>query len=162
MKDALLAELDREAAVTRRMLERVPSDKFDWKPHEKSSTMGKLAAHIATLPRFAANVLKEDVTEAGGHRPAELPQDAAEIIVAFEKSLAEARSALERTSDDELGKPWKLTFQEQTRMELPKHAAIQIVGLNHLVHHRAQLGVYLRLNDIPIPSSYGPSADEKA
>lgn len=162
MKDALLAELDREAAVTKKMLERVPDGKFDWKPHEKSSTLGKLAVHVATLPGFITHVIKEDVTEAGSHRPAESPQNAAELLAAFEKSFAEAKSALAETSDDELAKLWKLTFQGQTRMELPKHAAIQILGLNHLVHHRAQLGVYLRLNDIPLPSSYGPSADEAA
>ena len=163
MKSSLIAELEREAAVARKTLERVPADKFDWKPHEKSMPMGRLATHIATLPHFMALVVEKNSVEAGGGegRTPEKPQTAAELTAVLDKYIAEAKKALAGTSDDDLVKGWTMTFQGKEIMKMPRHAAIQIIGLNHFVHHRAQLGVYLRMNDVPVPSSYGPSADEQ-
>jgi len=160
MKEMLRAELDREAIATRKALERVPAGKGDWKPHEKSSPLGKLAAHVATLPHGIAMVVKDDVMEAGGHRPAEPLATAAELVAAFDKYLTEAKTALEAVSEEDLAKQWTLTFQEKKIMEMPKYNAVQMIFINHLIHHRAQLGVYLRLNGVPVPASYGPSADE--
>ena len=160
----LLPEFDQETASTRRTLERVPAEKFDWSPHAKSGTMGWLAAHLSQIPGWATLSIGQDEFDLapGGQtpEPPALPKDSAELLATFDQKVAEARAAIEGVSDAELMKPWSLLQNGKTMMTLPKAAVLRSFVMNHLVHHRAQLGVYLRLNDIPVPSVYGPSADE--
>lgn len=160
IKQMLLDELEREAGATRKALERVPAAKADWKPHEKSMSLGKLAPHVATLPRGIVSVVKEKVMEIGGYRPPMPEADGPALVAAFDKHLAEAKAALEIASDETLGENWKMTLQGKTLIDMPRHLAIQTIFINHLVHHRAQLGVYLRMNGIAVPATYGPSSDE--
>ena len=166
ISQGLLGEFDHEMANTRKTLERVPDDKFDWKPHAKSRTMGALAAHIALLPQWVAVTVNSDtfdVSSAEGRRP---PQPAlktrAEVLAAFDKNVPEARAAIAGASDEVLLAPWSLLNGGKPVFTLPRAAVVRAMFLNHEIHHRAQLGVYLRLNDIPLPATYGPSADEGA
>ena len=164
MKDAILPEFDHEMSNTRRTLERVPDDKFTWKPHQKSFSMGALATHLTELPMWAAMTLAQDSLdlEPPGGQPYQrvIPNNTKELLENFDKNLAKARAAIESTSDAELMKPWSLLKAGKTLMTMPKVAVLRGFVMNHNIHHRAQLGVYLRLNDIPVPSIYGPSADE--
>jgi len=165
MNQALLGEMDHEMAGTRRTLERVPDDKLAWKPHPKSYSMGELAAHLAEMPTWASVTLEQDsfdVNPPGGstyQRPN--LKSRKEILEAFDKNLESARAVLARTTDEQLMKSWSLLNAGKATMTMPKIAVFRSFILNHNIHHRAQLGVYLRLNDIPVPSLYGPSADEK-
>jgi uncharacterized damage-inducible protein DinB len=165
MNQALLGELDHEMAGTRRTLERVPDEKLNWKPHPKSFSMGDLAAHLAEMPVWASVTLEQDsfdVNPPGGstyQRPN--LKSRKEILDTFDKNLEAARAILARTTDEQLMKPWSLLNAGKATMTLPKIAVFRSFILNHNIHHRAQLGVYLRLNDIPVPSLYGPSADER-
>ena len=163
MTEGLLQELEMEMANTRKTLERVP-DKFDWKPHAKSMTMGGLATHLAEIPGWVEITVKQDdfdVAPVGG-RPYEPPKPASskEVLALFDKNLATARSALKEMKDEDLMKPWSLKSGGKAIMTMPKAAVLRGFILSHNIHHRAQMGVYLRLNDIPVPSIYGPSADE--
>ena len=164
ISDSLLPEFDQEIAGVRRTLERVPADKFDWRPHPKSGTMVWLAGHLANLPSWAPITINQDELDMapGGKQmdPPPAPADTAELLATFDKCAAEARAAIAGASDAELMKPWTLLSNGQTLMTLPKVAVLRSFVMNHLIHHRAQLGVYLRLNDIAVPSIYGPSADE--
>ena len=164
IRDALLPEFDQETASTRATLERVPEDRFDWSPHEKSGTMVWLAGHLVALPSWAVlSVTKDELDLApGGKAPDQppTPTSVSEILSVFDKNVAEARAAIAGASDEDLMKPWSLLQNGKTMMTLPKVAVLRSFVMNHLIHHRAQLGVYLRLNDIPVPSIYGPSADE--
>jgi uncharacterized damage-inducible protein DinB len=164
--DGLLPEFDQEMANTRRTLERVPDDKLAWKPHPKSGAMGWLAGHLAQLPNWAALTLAGDSfdLEPGGVAPTPppLPKSRQEILDMFDKHVAAGRSAIAGASDEQLLKPWTLLKNGQAILTLPRIAVLRSFVLNHLIHHRAQLGVYLRLNDLPVPSIYGPSADEGA
>jgi uncharacterized damage-inducible protein DinB len=161
----LLPEFDHEMARTRKTLERVPEDKFGWKPHEKSGTLGWLAGHVATLPNLAVKTIgtdQLDFSPPGG--PAYQPPKIAnrrELLEAFDKSSAEARAALAGASDEHLTKQWSLLMGGQTLFTMPRVAVLRSFVMNHLIHHRAQLTVYLRLLDVPVPALYGPSADEK-
>ena len=164
LNQALLAEFDQEMANTRKTLERVPDDKFDWKPHPKSMPMGYLAIHIATLPHWAADALRReffDVAPEGGE-PYKLPEakTTKEVLGFFDESVAAARAAIAEATDEDLAKPWSLLKTGETIMTLPRGAVLRSFVLSHGIHHRAQLGVYLRLNDVPVPALYGPSADE--
>lgn len=164
IRDALLPEFDQEMATTRKFLERVPEDKTTWKPHEKSMPMGRLAAHIAELPGWAATALLEDsfdINPPGGPTmtPAQMISRK-QLLELFENSVATARSAILKVSDEDLSKPWSLLNSGKTIFTLPKSAVLRTFALSHVIHHRAQLGVYLRLNDVPVPPTYGPSADE--
>jgi uncharacterized damage-inducible protein DinB len=164
VNQALLGEFDYEMANTRRSLERVPDGKFDWKPHTKSMTMGALAAHIAFIPHWGKLTLETqnfDVNPPGGQqvRPPEL-KSKAEVLAFFDKSVPEARAAIAGASDESLMKPWALLNGGKTIFSMPRVAVLRSMIMNHLIHHRAQLGVYLRLNDVPVPALYGPSADE--
>jgi uncharacterized damage-inducible protein DinB len=161
---SLLPEFDMEMANTRKTLERVPDDKFDWKPHTKSGSMGWLAGHLANLPLWAAMTLKQDsidIAPAGG-QPFQLPEtkNRKQVLEVFDQHVAEARKGIAAAADAELMKPWSLLKTGQTIMTMPKIAVLRSFVMNHIIHHRAQMGVYLRLNDIPVPSIYGPSADE--
>ncbi|HZP34648.1 MAG TPA: DinB family protein [Candidatus Acidoferrales bacterium] len=164
INQALLGEFDHEMANTRKSLERVPDAKFDWKPHAKSMTMGKLAAHIAFIPHWGKLTLESanfDVNPAGGQqaRPPEL-KTKAEVLAFFDKNVPEARAAIAAASDQAMMTPWTLLNGGKTVFTLPRIGVLRAMIMNHMIHHRAQLGVYLRLNDVPVPSIYGPSADE--
>jgi uncharacterized damage-inducible protein DinB len=158
---ALLSEFDHEMANTRRTLERVPADKADYKPHEKSMPMGRLAAHVAQLTGFGLTVLTTPQLDfsSGSYKP--LPFESAEQLVkVLDAEAAKVRAALANTSDETWQQKWKLLFEGKTIFEASRFLAYRSMFLNHMVHHRAQLGVYLRLNGIPVPGLYGPSADE--
>jgi uncharacterized damage-inducible protein DinB len=159
-KELLLNEFNREMTTTRRMLERVPFDKFDWAPHQKSTPLGRLAIHVATLPGMGANVIEKESLSFGGARQPPVITSGGDLMALFEQNAANTRKALEGTTDERLAMPWQLSFKDKVIFDGPRIAALRAMMLSHLIHHRAQLGVYLRLNDIPIPGSYGPSADE--
>ncbi len=161
---SLIPEFDQEMASTRLELERIPEDKFSWKPHEKSMTMIRLSGHIAEIPAWTGMTIQTpslDVAPVGGpaYKPPEFLNRAG-ILEVFDKNVAEGRAALASVSDETLHEDWTLLAGGQTIFTIPKLACIRTWVLNHIIHHRAQLGVYLRLNDIPVPAIYGPSADE--
>lgn len=164
LSDALLPEFEHEMTTTRRTLERVPDDKFDWKPHEKSTDLGGLATHLANLPTWVGHTLNNDTFDIAP--PGQGPLRAApkhtreEVLAEFDRNVAAARESLSSASDERLLGPWSLLRGGEKMMTLPRAAVLRSFVLNHTIHHRAQLGVYLRLNDIPVPSVYGPSADE--
>jgi uncharacterized damage-inducible protein DinB len=157
-----LKELEDETPATRKMLERVPEGKNDWKPHTKSMELMRLAVHVAELPGWITMVIKTPELDFATY-PYNPPnfQKNEELVAHFEKHLAESREALTSVDDSILNDTWKLRNGEQIYFETTKGEILR-TSINHLVHHRAQLGVYLRLLDIPIPGSYGPSADEMA
>lgn len=163
----LLPEFDHEWANTRKTLERVPDDKFGWKPHEKSWAMGGLATHLANILTWANYTLDKDSLDlAPPGQPAVGPAPAAksraDLLATFDKNLAAARAAIAGASDEHLMEPWSLLKGGKTVITLPRIAVLRSFVMNHSIHHRAQLGVYLRLNNLPVPSVYGPSADEGA
>jgi uncharacterized damage-inducible protein DinB len=164
LSESLLPEFDNEMANTRKTLERVPVDKPDWKPHEKSMAMGGLATHLSNIPTWAFYTLAEDSLDlAPGGKPMPSPEIAktqAELLATFDANVAKARAAIAGAGDAEFFRPWSLMNNGNTLLTMPKVAVLRSFVMNHLIHHRAQLGVYLRLNDIPVPSIYGPSADE--
>jgi len=164
LSESLLPEFDNEMANTRKTLERVPLEKFDWKPHEKSTAMGGLATHLSNIPTWAGHTIDQDSLDlAPGGKPLppiERAKSQAELLATFDGNVAKARAAIADASDAELFKPWSLMMNGNTMLTLPKIAVLRSFVMNHLIHHRAQLGVYLRLNDIAVPSIYGPSADE--
>ncbi|MFY9608310.1 MAG: DinB family protein [Blastocatellia bacterium] len=164
LSDTLLPEFDIEMANTRKTLERVPEDKFNWKPHEKSSSMVHLASHIATLPIWSVMTVNQDSIDIApvGEPPLKgrEAKTAKDLLDMFDGNVAAARAAIAGASDEQLFRPWTLLSGGQTVLTLPKIAVLRSFVMNHSIHHRAQLGVYLRLNDIPVPSIYGPSADE--
>ena len=161
---ALLPEFDQEMATTRRMLERVPLDRADWRPHPKSTPLGRLASHLAAIPSYGRMALESeevDVNPPGGEprRPTQFT-DVDEMLAAFDRNVQLTREALETVSEAELTKTFTLKSAGHTVLSLPREATLRVLMMNHLIHHRAQLGVYLRLNDVPVPRTYGPSADE--
>jgi uncharacterized damage-inducible protein DinB len=164
LSESLLPEFDQEMANTRKTLERVPEDKLGWKPHEKSMTMGGLATHLSNIPIWAAHAINEDSLDIAppGEPPYHIQEVASrqEALDAFDQNVAAAREALAGASDEHLLNPWTLLSGGNTIFALPRIAVLRSFVMNHNVHHRAQLGVYLRLNDVPVPSIYGPSADE--
>ena len=164
MRDALLPEFDHEMATTRKTLERVPEGKPDWKPHDKSMTMGRLAGHVAELPSFVTRALGADsfdINPAGGSTRTPLVMSSRkQLLEEFDKNVSDARAILSKASDEDLMKPWSLLAGGKTILTMPKIGVVRTFALNHSIHHRGQLSVYLRLNDAPVPSIYGPSADE--
>jgi len=164
INQALLGEFDHEMANTRKSLERVPDGKFDWKPHTKSMTMGALATHIASIPHWGKMTLDTpsfDVNPPGGQqvRQPEL-KSKAEVLAFLIRVVPEARAAIANATDQSLMSPWSLLNGGKAVFTMPRVAVLRSMIMNHMIHHRAQLGVYLRLNDVPVPSIYGPSADE--
>ena len=160
----MLGEFDQEMANTRKILERVPDDKWGWKPHEKSGTLGWLAGHVATLPGWAAMTMKTeelDIAPVSGP-PLQSPKTSnrKEALAEFDKAAAESRAAIASASDQEMMKNWTLLGGGKTILAMPRVGVLRGVVMNHLIHHRAQLGVYFRLLDVPVPGLYGPSADE--
>jgi len=165
LSESLLPEFDHEMANTRKTLERVPDEKFAWKPHAKSFPMGNLAGHLANLPSWGNLTLSSDSFDmAPGGQPLKAPElsSTKDVLEKFDENVAATRSAIAGASDEELFKPWTLMTNGKTILTMPKIAVLRSFVMNHMIHHRAQLGVYLRLNDIPVPSIYGPSADEGA
>jgi uncharacterized damage-inducible protein DinB len=161
--DALLPEFDHEMATTRTVLERVPEEKFDWKPHAKSFSLGALAAHVATLPVWATETLtRGEIDLDPNQRPPSALPSRTELLATFDRNVGDARAALAGRTDAELDAMWSLKRGGRTLFTMPKTAVLRSFVLNHLVHHRGQLTVYLRLVDAPVPSIYGPSADEPA
>ena len=160
ISEALLTEFDAETASTRKTLERVPN-KPDFAPHAKSMPLGKLAPHIAQLNEFGVTVLETPELDfsSGSFKPLQF-ESAAQLVKVLDEGAAKVRKALAATKDDAWQQNWKLSFQGQKIFEGSRFLAYREMFLNHIVHHRAQLGVYLRLNDIAVPSVYGPSADE--
>jgi len=160
ISDLLLSEFDAEVKSTRLTLERVPI-KPDFKPHAKSMPLGKLAPHVAELAGFGVTILTTPELDFGTSTSTRLPFESAEQLVrAFDEGAAKVRAALKNTSDEAWTQPWKLSFQGKPIFSGSRFLAYREMFLNHLVHHRAQLGVYLRLNDKPLPATYGPSADD--
>ena len=159
MIDPILDELSREAATTRRVLERVPEGKLTWKPHPKSMSLGQLAMHVATTPGGVAEITQQS--------PFPMPQftqpsatSAAELVPALDQSVARAREILRGMNDGSLGKMWRVVDGDKEVMAMPVGAVLRSIMLNHWYHHRGQLSVYLRELNVPVPSIYGPSADE--
>lgn len=159
--EILLQDFDNEMKGVRTTLERVPIDKPDFKCHDKSMPMGKLAMHVATLPRFAVAILTTPSMDLATSKFPPLALESREkLLETFDNLAAEARAALAKSSDADLQQKWKFSFGDKLIAEQPRSAIYRGLFFNHLIHHRAQLGVYLRLNDQPVPALYGPSADD--
>lgn len=163
ISEALLGEMEYEAATTRKLLERIPTDKFDWKPHEKSMGMAQLASHVAEMFGWTPMTLNQPELDFSkfDYKPF-VPATTEDLLEFFDKNVAEATDALKSTSDEVFFEPWTMRNGEEIYFTMPKAATMRSFVMNHIVHHRGQLSVYLRLNDIPVPSIYGPSADEAA
>jgi uncharacterized damage-inducible protein DinB len=162
ISELLLPELDAEIAKTRTTLERVPADKKDFAPHPKSMPLGKLAPHVAQLAGFGLTILTTPTYDfsTGSIKPVPF-ESSAQLVQVLDEGAAQVRAALQATPDSAWKEPWKLSFQGKAIFEGERFLAYRQMFLNHLVHHRAQLGVYLRLNEKPVPATYGPSADDK-
>ncbi|HET9743539.1 MAG TPA: DinB family protein [Terriglobales bacterium] len=161
IRELLLQEFDNEAAKTRTTLERVPEDKKDYAPHAKSMPLGKLAPHVAQLPEFGVTVLTTPGLDFGTSTMAPLKfESPAQLVQAFDKGAEELRAALASLPDNAWTQSWKLSWNDKPIFQGSRFLAYREMFLNHLVHHRAQLGVYLRLNGKPVPATYGPSADD--
>jgi uncharacterized damage-inducible protein DinB len=160
LNQALLPEFDNEMATTRKLLERVPDDKLGWKPHDKSMSMAKLATHVATLAGFVPPILGQDSFDIRNAPPNPDLGSRREMLEAFDKRTAEARKFIAEASDEQFMKPWSFYADGKPLFTLPRIAAVRSFFMNHSIHHRGQLSVYLRLNNVAVPSIYGPSADE--
>lgn len=159
--EILLVDFDVEMDGTRRTLERIPENDPQWKPNPKSMPIGRLALHVATLPDFLTQILTTDELNLANHKFPDLAfQSAAHLLSELERSSKEAKGHLRAASDQDLQKNWRLSWGDKAIAEGPRMLLYRSMFLNHLVHHRAQLGVYLRLLGIPVPGLYGPSADE--
>lgn len=158
---SLIAELEKEAATARKCLERVPAEKFAWKPHEKSMAFGALAVHIAEMFGWTPVTLQQPELDFAkfDYKPYE-PATTEDLLEYFDKNYAEALEVLKSTGDETFLENWTMRNGEKVYFTAPKAAVMRGFVMNHIVHHRGQLSVYLRLNDIPVPSIYGPSADE--
>jgi len=163
LSESLLPELDQEMAGTRKVLERVPEDKLAWKPHAKSFTMAQLATHLATISTWGTYTIegdKFDLDAPGAMEPQPPAASRKELLEKFDTSLAKFRAALVTADDAQLLAPWSLVKGGHAIFTMPRIAVLRSMIMNHTIHHRAQLGVYLRLTDVPVPGLYGPSADE--
>jgi uncharacterized damage-inducible protein DinB len=164
LTDVFLAEIDREAERSRKILEQVPEGKTDWKPHERSMQFGYLAQMVATMPDWVAMGINQDELDlnppGGSQYKMEPMQTSSELLKGLEKSVANARSALQKTTDDFLMTSWRLLFGGKVVLEQPRHVVLRDT-LNHMAHHRGQMTVYLRLMGAKVPALYGPSADDQ-
>ncbi len=159
-RDELLAQWDRELATTRRLVERIPADRMDWKPHPKSATMAGLGRHLAHMLTWGQLGLTATSSDVADRAPAGPTQTPADILAMFDRNAAAIRALLAGLTDAQLRDTWSLTWQGKAVMTATREAVVESMILNHLIHHRGQLSVYLRLNEIPVPSIYGPTADE--
>ena len=163
LRDALFLDLDHEFSATRRVLAAVPWDRADWTPHEKSMTLGQLARHVATLPRFGLMSLTSDAVDMA---EIEMPKDEIgstdDLVAVWDETSAALRDALSQASDDHLDKPWTMSMRGNPLVSDQRHVVVRQWSLSHIAHHRGQLTVYLRMLDVPVPGVYGPSADDKA
>jgi uncharacterized damage-inducible protein DinB len=161
--EAVLPEFDQEMSNTRKTLERIPEDKLSWKPHDKSMTLGRLAGHIVELVGWANTSITTDSLNVtiDKYQPV-VATSRQQILELFDKSVKESRAAIAGATDEHMMQPWTLAFNGQTVFTMPRAAVLRMSCFNHIIHHRAQLGVYLRLNNVPVPALYGPSADEGA
>ena len=161
IKDALLPEYDHETGTTRRLLERVPADRLAWKPHEKSMTLGRLATHVAEVPAWGKMALdRTEFNIEGPYRPA-AGNTPAEILALFDENVAATRKKLQEVGDGELMAMWTLKSEGKEVFSMPRIGVLRTMVMNHMIHHRGQLSVYLRENDVPLPPIYGPTADER-
>ena len=158
-----LAAFDQIVAGSKAILEAVPEEHMDWRPHEKSWTLGELATHLANLPNWTMATLSMsefDISpEDGGPPPLSALHSAAELVAALDKSASAARGAIEGCSDEDLGGPWTMLVAGEPRFTLPKAVVLRTFIMDHMIHHRAQLGIYLRMLDVPVPQLFGPTAD---
>ncbi len=157
--DSILMELDQEAQITKRVLDRIPDDKLAWKPHPRSYSLGQLALHVASTPGNVAALAVPDTKEASNFSQPEA-KSRQEVLDTFSKSLESAKETLKKMDDAQLMSTWKLTKNGKVLMSVPRIGFIRSILMNHNYHHRGQLSVYLRMLDVPVPSIYGPSADE--
>jgi len=163
IKDAFVAELKYESSLTKKMLEKVPLEKKEWKPHEKSMTLGRLATHVAENIHWVTDIIHIDdfdFMKNYNFNP-RTANSTEELLEIFQANLDNAINDLSKVSDDDLAKKWIVRRGEQIMFDTPKKVAIRSWAINHMIHHRGQLSVYLRLLDVPVPGMYGPSADEK-
>jgi uncharacterized damage-inducible protein DinB len=156
----LLPEFDEEMKNTRKMLECIPDDKLDYQPHPKSMTLTRLATHVAELPSWTTMTIDQDVLDVPADYKPHFAKSRAELLEMFDKGVAEARPKIQSASDEHWKQIWTFKFGGKTMMAMPRSAVMRSVIMDHLIHHRAQLSVYLRLNNVAIPGMYGPSADE--
>ena len=165
LSQSLLPEFDHEMANTRKVLERIPEDKLNWKVHEKSNTIGWVGMHMAGILGWVDLTLNRDSLDIApvGAEPyrTPVPNSRQEILDQFDKNLATARAAIATASDEQVMKPWSLLMTGEVIFTMPRVAVLRSFVLNHMIHHRGHLCVYLRLNDVPVPALYGPSADEQ-
>lgn len=158
---ALLADVDQEMAATRRLLERVPDTAFAWRPHARSATLGGLANHLALIPRWGLSILTRDAHDLAAPTPPPEPLTTmADLLGRFDRHVADIRTALVEASDAHLAAPWALRRGSHLILSVPRMGAVRSFVLHHLIHHRGQMTVYLRLRDVPLPPLYGPTADE--
>lgn len=160
---ALAGELKHEATSTRRLLERLPADKLDWRPHPRSMTLGRLAGHIAELAGWGTRTMQEpevDLAAVPESQRGAVAESVEQLLEEFDRGVAEFGAALEAASDEQLFEPWALRRGEQVMFEMRRIAALRGFIFSHLIHHRGQLTVYLRLLGVPLPQTYGPTADE--
>jgi len=161
VKDVFIADIKHESAQTKRMLEKVPMDKSDWKPHDKSMSLIRLAVHTAVNLGWASRIIHMDDFDFKTYSfPVNNITTSEELVALLQKRTDEAVADLEKMSDDDLSKIWTVRNGDQVYYQLPKKVAIRNWALNHMIHHRGQLSVYLRLLDVAVPGMYGPSADE--
>ena len=164
LSDLFLSEFDQEMVTARTTLERIPEDKLSWKPHEKSMPLARLAGHVAELAGWAVPTIERDSLDfmPPGQPPFQptIATSRKQVLEIFDKNREESRRSIAGASDEHLMKNWSLLRGGQTLLTMPRFAVLRSFCINHIIHHRAQLGVYLRLNNIPVPSVYGPSADE--
>lgn len=158
--DPILDELTREAATTRRVLERIPPDQLAWRPHQKSKSIGELAWHVASIPSRIAKLIQDDEADVTSVKQSPMPETTAGLVEGFDRQLAEAKELLARLDDAALSRMTTMRRGDVKLFAGPKVALLRTVMLNHTYHHRGQLSVYLRLLDVPVPSVYGPTADE--
>jgi uncharacterized damage-inducible protein DinB len=165
IRESILPEFDHEMANTRKMLERVPEGNWGWKPHDKSMTLSRLASHLAEIPGWGATILEKDAYDMapqGGRsyvRP--MLESRAEILDLFDANVAKARGRIAEYTDAEFMKPWSMQKGGQTMFTMPRLAVVRNLLLNHIIHHRGQFSVYLRMQGVPLPGLYGPTADEQ-
>ena len=164
IKDALLPEYDHELATTRRLLERVPEAEFGWKPHPKSMTLGQLAGHVSNIPFWCIKTMEGasyDLEEKAPEATLDPPGSRDAMLQAFDQKVARARAGIAKATDGEMMEMWSLKNGSHVIFSMPRMTAVRMFVMNHLIHHRGQLSVYLRMKDIPLPPMYGPTADER-